>query len=101
MASIPNRCEYAGTLCKTLGEESSFLSSEYSLSAESFLTERQQQKQVFQTPGNHPTLKAASGKAQRALESLARLASLQTQKETKIMVQGDSLHYFCIRMPFK
>lgn len=98
MASIPNRCEYAGILFKTLGEERSFPLFEYSPSAEPFLTERQQQTQVVQTPGSHPTLKAVSGKAERALESLTRLASLQTQMQqrTKIMVWGDSLHYFCI-----
>lgn len=62
------------------------------------LTERQQQKQVVQTPVNHPTLKAASGKAQRALESLTRLcqpANSDATERTKIMPWGDSLHY-CI-----
>lgn len=45
--------------------------------------QRQQQTQVVQTSGNHPTLKAASGKAQRTLESLTRLASLQTQMQQR------------------
>lgn len=98
MASIPNRYEQAGISFKTLGEERSFPLFEYSLSAEPFLTEKQQQTQVVQTPGDHPTLKAALEKAQRALESLTRLAGLQTQMQqrTKMMVWGDSLHYFCI-----
>lgn len=45
--------------------------------------ERQQQTQVFQTPGNDPALKAALGTAQMALESLTRLASLQTQMQQR------------------
>lgn len=81
MASIPNRCEYAVIIFKTLGEEA-FLHLSIACQLNHSCREATTDTSCS-TPGNRPTLKAASGKTQRTLQSLTRLASLQTQMQQR------------------
>lgn len=96
MYFIPNRCEYAGILFKTLGDERSFSSSEYSMSAEPSLAKRQQEETTdtgCSSTEESPCTTSYLGKAMMGFgesHKTCQSANSDATQGSKITAWGDS-----------